>query len=997
MDDSSDISPRKFQPRRAARVFKPEELRLLAHMGVRPGLQRQAAQQQIQPQPVAQQQMPPLPMPPLPNVPMDTRDQRAARNPRPADDPIAAAQRQLVLLTKPYQTALGGRPAIAELLQSHFEAATAAIDNLDEPAANDALGKLMAVLKTPKSGEAALLTQAIPKLQTAGKSGPVLGEALDAKAENILQGVGKTGPVAGQPLGADARLDRTSLINKLKTELEQKLGPMDQSLVPLYQSSIGVDLLTLRSGITSQLATQPLTMAKVIEAESLFKELRIKAEFVAKRDHKIGNRRKKLDEYSDALQFKPGAADALLNDKSLKAGEHFKDFAKALKAYELNAAAKETAALTASIDSYLRHFGKMKESEQAKVENVNKHKAVIEAQRKLAARAIVAESKQMAAKGNWTREDESKATGNYLSMMLLMSETPPRNLKGEHATEKVLAIKNIKGADKLVVKPITGELPVEGFNEGSGASREMLASVMGDKLQEMLGIELNVAATKLASIDGSLIGLEPGKAVTVSAQAFAKQAATLKDTWEARMDQEARRLGINESGEKAWNKLPADVIDKLKAEVVAKIPKEEVHNKAVFDLISLHCDRHLGNFMAGADNKLVPIDHGNILPTKAGILARQAQMGPPHAVLATAPAAKQKLGDEQVERIERLDTAELMATMKAAQAEMRRSTPDADKGDLDEGLDNAKRSIEFLKFACRTLTLEEIYTAYSRSAVDIFFCDDNERAAGFARAVKFAMTYRKATQDLEAKMDREGVSTWGGRRQIDELLPGLQRRGWLRGLSKAEFEAWADSNPHQLVKILDPSYPPPPHDALAASNDAKPDKFLGEDVQDFAWKAYQAEGGDAGWDKSGGKPDVALLERTAQLTYVKAGGDAAWVKAGGKADVPIKERTIELQYQKLGGDAAWTAAGGKPSHSVRNRIEDLEKYERVGGAGAWGATGGKADEPLARRLEVLGNQQYALLGGDVAWLRAGGDDSVKMAGRVKVLQALAEVANIPLD
>ena len=223
MDDSSDISPRKFQPRRAARVFKPEELRLLAHMGVRPGLQRQAAQQQIQPQPVAQQQMPPLPMPPLPNVPMATRDQRAARNPRPADDPIAAAQRQLVLLTKPYQTALGGRPAIAELLQSHFEAATAAIDNLDEPAANDALGKLMAVLKTPKSGEAALLTQAEPKLQSAGKSEAVAGTQLSAEHNQLSPEEQRASDLVDQQKAQAQAADVLLKLRRLKLPYDQAL------------------------------------------------------------------------------------------------------------------------------------------------------------------------------------------------------------------------------------------------------------------------------------------------------------------------------------------------------------------------------------------------------------------------------------------------------------------------------------------------------------------------------------------------------------------------------------------------------------------------------------------------------------------------------------------------------------------------------------------------------------------------------------------------------
>jgi hypothetical protein len=800
-----------------------------------------------------------------------------------AEKPYQAAQREgqayaptmilrkFRLLDAEYRKLLPRHTEMAPALTLQYEVAKRAVEGGDMGAAATALSDLESTLKLP-----------LPE-------------------RPVLKSAGKTTGVGASPLTADAVEwrpdvpDREGLALKLKTDLESKLVDLDAALRPLYGSSIGVDLKTLRLKLTNQLAAMPLGMPNVIEAEALFKELRIKAEFIQKRDHKIGNRRRKLDEYAKALEFQPGAADALLKDKSLKAGGHFTDFAKALKAYEADPTSKQAAAVTTAIDSYLKHFAKFSETEKAKPENQAKRKAVVDIQTKLAARDVILQSKQMAAKRDWTREDESRATEQYLKMMLLMSEAPPRNLKGEHATEKVLAVKNVKGADKLVIKPVTGEYPVEGFTPGGGASREMMASVMGDKLQEMLGIDLNVAVTKLVSVDGGKLGLDEGTPVTVSAQAFAKESSTLMDQFKALMDAEVKKRGVKDE-----SLLPGDVLDALKKSVVDKIPKEEVQNKAIFDLISLHCDRHIGNFMAGPDKKLIPIDHGNILPTKAGILARKAQMGPPHAVLATTPAANEKLSDEQVERIAWLDSKELLDTMRAAQTDMRKNTPDADKGDLEEGLNNSKRSIEFLKFACRRLTLGEIYAAYSASPGDIFFTKEDDKNDGFERAVRFALTYIKAVDDLEAKMNEMKVTVFNGRREYGDLLPDLQKRGWFLDVTPAQFEDWVAVNPQKLLKVLSPNCPPPAPAKVTpyATKEPKPLQFLGKPVKTSEWEAYQRAGGDREWEKAGFDANVPLAQRAERLErprYEALGGDAAWLGAGGGDFVPLATRIERLE------------------------------------------------------------------------------------------------------
>lgn len=623
-----------------------------------------------------------------------------------------------------------------------------------------------------------------------------------------------------------------------KTRLVSDLAAIDKDLTELYKSRIGGDLKIIRNVIT-----QKMNKNDIDEAAKLFKELKIKADFIRRREKKVGNRRGKLSEYAAAVEVEPiaaGTADALIKDKSLKADAKFGNFTKALKAYEGKADAKTMQALKKSVAEYETYFDKLKDADKQKDENKKKISKVMEFKSKISVLEMLETQKALDAKKEWDREDESKAMEVYLQMMLELSDAPPKNLKaGGSSGEMVMRVKNVKDAPKLAVKPIDKEIGVLGFSSGGGASREMLASAAADKLQEMLGIELNAPETRVVSIDGGKIGLDPGKPVTVSAQSWVKDAEQLGDKLKDKPGDTVQGANFNST--------------------FARIPKEEIQNKAIFDLVMLHCDRHANNYMLADDGsgppKLVPIDHGNTLPTKEGLVARGSCIGPPHAILGTAPAAKEKLSPEQIERIQRLNTDELMASMKGAQKKMREEHPDADKGDLEEGLANSKRSIEFLKFAAADLTLEQIYMAYSKCIPEVFLTDEKEKKSGFEKAVKFVKSFAQKTSELTTI-----AKTSKGQTDYSALLKKCQALGWFKDITDKNdyrFKEWAVANPQKCAKIISDGikFTPPKAPATPASKSSSKDKsqpmFLGKPVDKALWDKYQMLGGDAAFVKAG--------------------------------------------------------------------------------------------------------------------------------------------------
>jgi hypothetical protein len=498
----------------------------------------------------------------------------------------------------------------------------------------------------------------------------------------------------------------------------------------------------------------------------------------------------------------------------------------------------------------------------------------------------------------WTRADETQATSMYLDMMLMLSErdnvghTNFKETAGKDKTgqdkEIVLAVRRkYKTGDngaaqpdqsnfKMVVKPMTKEIAVAGFAAGGGASREMMGSVVGDKLQEMLGIDLNVAKTKLVQVDGGKIGLNPGEKVTASVQAFIKQGDT---PYDIAVKQLVERTGVLHN-DLAKFAVEAEIRDFLNS----KVSEAEIQSKAVFDLVALHADRHYKNFLVDPDNKLVPIDHGNILPTREGLRARSAELGPGAAILAQTAAAKKPLSFEMMERIERLDIDALVQTMVDAKQEMDRQTPGADAGNLDEGIQNSKRSAEFLKFAARQLTLEEIYKAYSEQAVNIFFNEEDDKLAGFARAVMAVRPNPKVAADVESRYGPiQGVGK-GSKEDKAKFKEEVQKNkaklraditalGWL-GPTSASDSVFDELFEKHLLRVWDIIDKDLRAAKLKLPVNMPPKPSVKPTISDETWHCFQKLGGFQAASRQGLKPqknNVRSILIQLELAFVMTG------------------------------------------------------------------------------------------------------------------------------
>lgn len=395
----------------------------------------------------------------------------------------------------------------------------------------------------------------------------------------------------------------------------------------------------------------------------------------------------------------------------------------------------------------------------------------------------------------WTKTDETAATSAYLDMMLVLSGrdgVQQKDFKAKSKDELVLALRRKEKAKpggkgelesnfKVVVKPADREIAVEGFKAGGGAPREVLGGVIGDKLQEMLGFDLNVAPTKLVKVDGGTLPDlgDPGKTyskgqqVTVSVQAFVRDGQTTADLVDEKLKSQNKQLTFK--GEDIV--LAAKMIDEA-------ADKNAIKQMAVFDLISLHCDRHAGNMMLESDGKLAPIDHGNVMPTKAGLRARFESLQPDKAVLAATEAADEPLSPEMIESIERLNVDELVAATRDASKAMKDDAPELDEQDLEDGLLNVRRSAEFMKFAARRLTLKQVYMAYAGLQDYIFFTDETQKVEGFSRAVEAMLAKDQAETEL-LQTHSVDLNDYDSRNAA--LVP-LHNLGWLPSFKNVSIE-----------------------------------------------------------------------------------------------------------------------------------------------------------------------------------------------------------------
>lgn len=254
-----------------------------------------------------------------------------------------------------------------------------------------------------------------------------------------------------------------------------------------------------------------------------------------------------------------------------------------------------------------------------------------------------------------------------------------------------------KQEKELLFKPRDGEqaaLPYDYEKFGISAVKESLASTTSKLIAEQTGLDLGVPETSVARIGGYAIsGGNRGEEMIGSIQQFEKSDGELKN---------------------------------VDPSVIAKIPKEDWHRGAIQDIISLNVDRHDGNFMVQKTDdpnvrRLVPIDHGNTLPTPrdfknfAEDFAGCKPTGPIQNATLKQPAAYEPFTPEMLEALSRIDPDAIADNMRQHCAALDEVTPGLNASQLlpDDAIELSRRTTTFLKRAAPFLSPAEIMLAIS--------------------------------------------------------------------------------------------------------------------------------------------------------------------------------------------------------------------------------------------------------------------------------------------
>lgn len=259
-----------------------------------------------------------------------------------------------------------------------------------------------------------------------------------------------------------------------------------------------------------------------------------------------------------------------------------------------------------------------------------------------------------------------------------------------------------KAAKNFLFKPL-GEAgdAEERAEQVEIAAREALASASARLIERMTGIALGVPQTSVVALGGHAFATDPGR----RNQTF---------------------VGSLQQFEPTDGELFAQP-----ATVLQRMPASECQRMAVLDIIHLNCDRHMGNFlvrMDGGTPAMVPIDHGDTLPSQedfrskceniGGMPSRDPkQRGQFKNALLAMPGSYQPFGPEMLERLHGLDPDALVQGMREQLDSLDRNVPNLGARDAvkEDRLLLAKRSAQLLKMAAATLSPAEIQLLIGRN------------------------------------------------------------------------------------------------------------------------------------------------------------------------------------------------------------------------------------------------------------------------------------------
>lgn len=527
----------------------------------------------------------------------------------------------------------------------------------------------------------------------------------------------------------------------------------------------------------------------------------------------------------------------------------------------------------------------------------------------------------------------------------------------------------------FIFKPAAGEDPPRGSNDrkGAGAVKEALAAANAKLFAAQTGIDLGVPETSVVSIGQYAIrGGDPAQPPMIgSAQQHAGSSTQIKD-------------------------LPPDALKTIKPEQAQKI--------ALMDIMSLSVDRHEGNIMVDnadpTDPKLIPIDHGGTLPSRADFAETKSRMAVGYSLnggaktvntLLKIPAAFEKFDADMLAKIDLLNPAEIEQGMKDQRDALARVHPDLDPAGKvgDESFHMSKRAMMFLKRAATTLSPAEIQLALVAYGEELFDAPDNTFDALADTIIADAAPKKPAYQEFLAySPDKQEQilkwlhdNGWSVTSEVGEASPqNLMMRDPVNALKLYKSQT---VNPNPPVADALPAAPFPVNGNADADDTAKNDMradFPGlEDCNAAQWKQRLAA-----WTAINAKGGIAEYRRA-----VAATGATAEEGAGGANGLRAVYQAL-VAWEDINKPANQAAlAALQPQTTTRSIWEILQRAIKAAGwktLGAQQLNAADAAGALIDTTEALRDAAKRVLG-DVTALLGRLTDTAVIAALTDTSQA----------
>jgi hypothetical protein len=383
----------------------------------------------------------------------------------------------------------------------------------------------------------------------------------------------------------------------------------------------------------------------------------------------------------------------------------------------------------------------------------------------------------------WDRQTELRAGGLQAAISFETGYKKGSSLKesGEAGLSDAFWVESIpsdgtKVKKNFIFKPVRGERVSGDNKKGSGAAKEALASANGKLFEQQTGIDLGIPDTYVTTIGAYALDLKGGDA------------------------DGQPRIGSLQAFAPAGGKLGEAPRDTMR-----QIPPKQCQKIAIQDIIGLNLDRHSGNLLLntpqGGAPELVPIDHGDTLPTRQDFKSKAQRFGGlsfttsgtvtvQNAVLGI-PGAYENFDQDTIAKLDLLDPDAMVQGMKDHLAALDAVNPglDAQQKVAGESLQMSKRSMMFMKAAARELSPAEIQIALGQHSDALFDAQDVDFDDVVDQVIA-EMKSRKA-----AYME---IFTTSGQRR-DDMFKRLQNNGWTP--ATGDLGNWVMKDPNAALML----------------------------------------------------------------------------------------------------------------------------------------------------------------------------------------------------